>query len=148
MEKVKKTGFSSTTSKEYVVNAGALYANLTWSEPDGWQGTPVGATNGGSTVTIENEYREIEVDGVFTSYVGGKVLTGSAMRLSSNIKSITAQTITMALNGQIAVGDGVNYPTGAQIVEGKGLIEDIDYLTNIALVGEYTGSGANHHNLR
>lgn len=140
LQKVKKTGFTSSTAKEYVINAGALYMNLEWDTENGWQGEPIGATNGGSTVTVENEYREIDIDGVFTSHVGGKVLTGSAMRLAANIKSITAQTIKMALNGEITQGDGTLYPTGSTIVEGKGAIEDSDYLKNVAIVGEYSGS--------
>lgn len=140
LQKVKKTGFTSTTSKEYVINAPAVYLNLIHAEEDGWQGEPVGATSGGVTVTVENEYREIEVDGVFTSHVGGKVLVRSTMRLVANIKSITARTIQLALNGVTTVGDGVNAPTGSTIVEGKGRIEDSDYLTNVGIVGDYSGS--------
>lgn len=138
--KATPVGFTSSTPDSYVINAGALYYNLTWSETDGWKGIPLGATNGGSTLKIEQETREIEVDGVFTSYVGSKILQSSSMTLETNIKEITANTIKMAINGQVSKGDGTDYPEDWEIVEGKGRIEKSDYIQNIAIVGEYSGS--------
>lgn len=137
---IKKTGFSAETAKKFVVNAGAVYTDLTYSEENGWEGNRLGATAGGNSITIENEYREIEVDGTFSKYVGQKVLMASNATLETNVKEITAEAIKMAINGVITKGDGETAPETYDVISGKGKIEDGDYLANIALVGEISGS--------
>ena len=137
---IKRTGFSEDTPKKFVVNAGAIYTDLTYDKATGWTGNRLGATSGGNSVTIENEYREIEVDGTFSKYVGQKVLMASNATLETNVKEITAEAIKMAINGQMSVGDGETAPTGYDIISGKGKLEASDYLPNIALVGEISGT--------
>lgn len=139
-QKVNTTGYTNNTPKAFIVNSGALYKNLTWSITDGWQGEPLGATSGGSTVTIEQEYREVEIDGVFTAAVGTKMLSSSNIQLEVNIKEVTAEIIRMGINGRIEKGDGETAPADSTIVTGKGRLENSDYIKNIGLVGEYSGS--------
>lgn len=140
-ETVKTTGYTSKTADQFIVDAGALYKNLTFdSATMTYKGEPLGATSGGSTVKIDQEYRTIEVDGVFTDAVGTKVLSKSSASLEVNIKAITADTIKMGLNGVIKSGDGKEAPTGSQVVTGKGKLENSDYINNVALVGRYSGS--------
>ena len=140
-ETVKTTGYTSQTADQFIVDAGALYKNLTFdSSTMTYKGEPLGATSGGSSVKVEQEYRTIEVDGVFTDAVGTKVLSKSSASLEVNIKAITADTIKMGLNGVIKSGDGKTAPTGSQVVTGKGKLENSDYITNVALVGRYSGS--------
>lgn len=72
---VKKTGYTKNTPKSYIVNAGAVYKNLTWNtESQKWEGELFGATSGGNKLTIEQNYRQIEVDGVFTARLVRKSL--------------------------------------------------------------------------
>ena len=77
---VKRTGYSANTPKHYLINAGAIYKNLEWNATGGegskgqWEGELLGATAGGNKVTIEQNYRVIEIDGVFTPAVGQKIL--------------------------------------------------------------------------
>lgn len=137
---IKKTGFSENTAKSFIINAGAVYTDLTYTEGTGWEGNLLGATAGGNTVTIENEYREIEVDGTFSKYVGQKVLMASNATLETNVKEVTAETIRKAINGVLSKGDGATAPATVDIISGKGKLEDADYISNIALVGELSGS--------
>ena len=65
LENVRTTGFTADTAKNFIVDAGALYKNLEFDkETMKYKGEPLGATAGGSSVKIEQEYRTIEVDGV------------------------------------------------------------------------------------
>lgn len=139
-EKIKKTGFSTETADSFLINAGAVYTDLTYSEEDGWEGNRLGATSGGNQITIENEYREIEVDGTFTKYVGQKVLMASNATLTTNVKEVTAEAIRMAINGVKSTGTELEGGTGYDVVTGKGRLENSDYLPNIGLVGEISGS--------
>lgn len=138
---VKTTGYSADTPKHFIVDAGALYKNLEYdADENKYKGEPLGATSGGSSVSVEQEYRTIEIDGVFTDAVGTKVLQSSSASMEVNIKAITAETIKMGINGTISTGDGITTPEGAQVVTGKGRLENSDYIQNIALVGTYSGS--------
>ena len=139
-EKIKKTGFSTETADRFLINAGAIYTDLTYSEEDGWEGNRLGATSGGNQITIENEYREIEVDGTFTKYVGQKVLMASNATLTTNVKEVTAEAVRMAINGVKTTATELDGGTDYDVVTGKGRLENSDYLPNIGLVGEISGS--------
>lgn len=139
-ETVKRTGFSSTTAQSFIVNAGAVYMNLEYDETDGWTGERLGATSGGNSVTIENEFREIEIDGTFSRYVGEKVLIASNASLTANVKEITANVIKLAIIGSVRDSAGTEEPEEYDVVEGRGRVEPGDYLANIGLIGELSGS--------
>ena len=140
-QNVRTTGFTADTPKHFIVDAGALYKNLEFDATENkYKGEPIGATSGGSTVNVEQEYRTIEIDGVFTDAVGTKMLQSSTASMEVNIKAITAETIKMGINGTISTGDGKTAPEGAQVVTGKGTLENSDYIQNVALVGKYSGS--------
>lgn len=141
LENVRTSGFTADTARHFIVDAGALYRNLEFDKTTmKYKGEPLGATSGGSSVKVEQEYRTIEVDGVFTDAVGTKVLQSASASMEVNIKAITAETIKMGINGVTKKGDGTTSPTGATIVTGKGKLENSDYIKNVALVGTYSGS--------
>lgn len=132
--------YSDTAPKHYIVNAGAIYKNLTFTG-EKWQGELLGATAGGSKISIKVEFRKIEVDGVYVDAKGQKVLSKATAMLETNVKQLTADVFKHALLGKATAGDGTNTgPEEAQIITGKGKIEDSDYLDNIALVATLTGS--------
>lgn len=137
---IKKTGITQETAKSFVINAGAIYTDLTFTEGTGWEGNRLGATAGGNALVITNDIREIEIDGAFSKYVGQKVLTASNATLTTNVKEITSNVIKMAILGKVTATSGVDEPTAYDLIEGKSKIEASDYLTNIGLVGEISGS--------
>ncbi|HEL2058774.1 TPA: hypothetical protein TY417_000041 [Streptococcus suis] len=138
---VKKTGYTKNTPKSYIVNAGAVYKNLTWNtETQKWEGELFGATSGGNKLTIEQNYRQIEVDGVFTAAVGQKVLESQGAKLEINAKELTAENIRMAINGVIEQGDGQKAPATSKVITSKGELKKTDYITNLGLVGNLSGA--------
>src|SRR5699024_11203937 len=138
---LQKTGYTKSTPLHYVVDAGAIYQNLKYNpEKDEWEGELLGATHEGNTITIEQEYRTIEIDGVFVDAVGQKVLQTSKASLEINVKEITAENIRMAINESIREAETNEAPEGYKVVEGKGKLENTDYIPNLGLVGTMTGT--------
>ena len=143
---VKRTGYTASTPKRYLINAGAIYKNLVWNKTGGtggkgqWEGELLGATAGGNKVTIEVNYRVIEIDGVFTPAVGQKIIESQTAKIETNVKELTAENIRMAINGQIKEADGTNAPTGYKVISGKSKLENTDYIKNLGIVGTMSGT--------
>ena len=79
--------YSDAAPKHYVVNAGAIYKNLTFDQGK-FKGELLGATSGGSKVTIKVEFRKIDVDGVYVDAKGQKVLSKATAMLETNVKQL------------------------------------------------------------
>lgn len=141
MSGLKTTGYTKETPLHYVVDAGAIYKNLEYdSLTKSWKGDLLGATHDGNKITIEQEYRTIEVDGVHVDAVGQKVLQTSKAMLEVNVKEITAENLRLAINGTVRKAEEDEAPSGYQVIEGKGKLENSDYIKNLGLVGTLTGS--------
>ena len=143
---VKGTGYTSSTPKHYLINAGAIYKNLAWNPTGGkdskgqWEGDLLGATAGGNKVTVEVNYRAIEIDGVFTPAVGQKIIESQVAKIEANVKELTAENIRLAINGEIEVADGTTAPTGYKVISGKSKLENTDYIENLGIVGTMSGT--------
>ena len=143
---VKRTGYTASTPKHYLINAGAIYKNLVWNPTGGkdskgqWEGELFGATAGGNKVTVEVNYRVVEIDGVFTSAVGQKILESQTAKIETNVKELTAENIRLAINGKIKEADGTDAPTGYKVISGKSKLENTDYIKNLGIVGTMSGT--------
>lgn len=138
-----KTGYTENTPKNYVINAASVYTNVTYAAEGGFTGTLIGATSGGVTLTIEQNYRNPEVDG--TSHVqgnvkGNKILESAKAMAVINLKEITAENLKKGLNGSIADAAAGTAPAGYKVIKTKRKVEDADYLTNICIVGTLSGT--------
>lgn len=137
---LKKTGYTEKTSKSYLINAATVYTEVVYTPEDGFTGTLHGATSGGVTVTIEQSYRDIEVDGTNHMKVkGNKVLESANATVVTNLKEITAESIKQSINGAIAEVTS-DAPTGYKMVTTKRYLEDKDYILNMAVVGTLSGT--------
>lgn len=135
---VKTTGYSSKTAERYLMDAGAVYKNLTFDAVTGEaSGTLLGATNGGNEFVIEQETREIEVDGVKSRTKGGTILVREDANLTVNLKELTADNVALAIAGSVV---GVSEIAGYKEITGKGRIDIADYTDSIALVSRLSGS--------
>ena len=138
---LKKTGYTSTTAKNYVINSATVYTGVTYAEAGGFTGTLHGATSGGVTVTIEQTYRDVEVDGTsHMKVVGNKVLEAATATATANMKEITAEIIRQSLNGTLATVEATDAPTGYKVITTKRQVEDTDYIDNMAIVGTLSGT--------
>ena len=139
---LKKTGYSDTTSKNYLINAATIYTGVKYDDVAGdFTGTLHGATSGGVTLTVEQSYRDIEIDGTSHMKVkGNKVLESATATVTANMKELTAENIRKSLNGTIreaVVGEAL---VGYQVIETKRYLEDGDYIENMAIVGTLSGT--------
>lgn len=138
---LKKTGYTEKTSKNYLINAATVYTDVTYAEAAGFTGTLHGATSGGVTLTIEQAYRDIEVDGTSHMKVkNNKVLESANAYITANLKEITADSIKQSLNGAIEDAAAGEAPTGYKVVTTKRYLEDGDYIGNMAVVGTLSGT--------
>ncbi len=104
-------------------------------------GDLIGATQGGTKVSIVPEYTDIEVDGILVKMKGLTRKIGEKATMEAQVLNVLGDNIRLALNGRvtysetdIAGGDQASfYTTKSDIDEG-------DYITNLALVAPLIGT--------
>lgn len=135
MSKTGKTGVTTNTPKNIMFGAGTIHKNLVYAEDTGWNfdASIIGATNGGSTLSIVPEITKIEADGAVVAAKGLTVKTGETATMEINFIELTKDIITSAVVGQTGTSeDATNY----DLIESKANIEENDYLDNVAFVGK------------
>ena len=121
-----KSGVTANTPKNIVFGAGTIHKNMT-KEGNTWTGgTIVGATNGGSKLSIIPEFVDVPVDGANVLAKGLKVKTGETATMDVNFAEVTADVIAAATAGKNASG----------VISAKAAIEEGDYWDNVAFVGK------------
>lgn len=144
-EKLPKTGYTKDTPQRFQLNAGALLENLTWvKDLEGasgkWSGDLIGATSGGSSISLVNTFRQAEIDGVFTAVVGGDSIESSEGKFEVNMIEWTANNLKRALLADVKTSDGTEYPEGYEVITTRREVKSTDYIENLAYVGTITGS--------
>lgn len=128
-------GLRTETVDHLVVDAGAVYVNL--DEPDE---RLLGATRGGSEFSVEQDVREVEVDGSRGPLKGARRIIESRPTLTTNLLEASEENLLMAL----PAAEGTPVPdatatTGTSIRRRRN-IQAADYIKNIAIVGRKSGS--------
>lgn len=121
-----KHGVTANTPKNIIFGAGTIHKNMTKSENNWTGGTIVGATNGGSKLSIVPEFVDVPVDGANVAAKGLKVKTGETATMDVNFAEVTAEIIAAAAAGTNTAG----------VITSKAAIADGDYWDNVAFVGE------------
>ena len=129
-----KHGLTATTPKNLLFSAGVYYKNLKW-QTSSWQGTVLGATSGGGTLSITPEYTDAELDGATVKVKGATFKTGETATMEINLTEIVEGTIAEGLHLEKDTSANV---TGYTKYKTKEQIDDDDYLENIAFVGTLT----------
>lgn len=129
------TGFSPSTSKHLLLDAGAVYKNY---------GLPseaiIGATTGGNEFDFKPKPRQIKVDGVKVANAKGlQILDSIEITLKCNFLEATEEVLAMGLNADIEKDDPKN-PTGYDRIIPRASIHDSDYIDNVALATTISGS--------
>lgn len=134
MSKEGKTGVSANTPKNIMFGAGTIhkglkYAGSSWNFDD----TIIGATSGGSKLSIVPEITNIEVDGALVKTKGLTVKTGETATMEINFIELTKDIIKAATIGADGTSDDAsNY----DVIESKANISAGDFWENIAFVGK------------
>ena len=139
-ENLPKTGYNLNSSKHFLLNAGAVVKNLTWSAEGGWTYEEFGATSGGSSLTLNNTLRQMEIDGLFNTPVGGDQIEASEGTMELNLLEFTAENIQHAVLGEVEPSDGTEFPEGYDVVTPSSRVTDANYIKNLAYVGTYGDS--------
>jgi hypothetical protein len=134
---LQTTGYNNQSANRYLLDAGAIYYNVTYDElTGGFEGELLGATSGGNEFSLTQETRVIEVDGVKGRTKGSTVISSEEPALTVNLKELTAKNLQMAIAGANIDETDENY----DILTTKGKIELSDYLDNVCFVGRLSGS--------
>ena len=138
MSKEGRTGVTENTPKNILFGAGTIHKGLKYSTTWNFEETLVGATSGGSKLSIIPEVTKVEVDGALVAVKGLSVKTGETATMEINFIELTEDIIKTATFGKAGTSEDTKFN---QIVS-KGAIEEGDYWENIAFVGK-TLSGEN-----
>ena len=126
-------GVSAKTVQNTLFGAGTIHKGLKY-EGSSWNfdASCVGATKGGSTLTITPEFYSVEPDGSTVAIKDFKRKVGETATLEVNFLELTKDLIKSAVVGT----EGTSTDTTYEVIESKDAIEEGDYWENIAFVGE------------
>ena len=133
MSKEGKNGVSANTPKNILFGAGTIHKGLKY-EGSAWNFTEtiVGATNGGSKLSIVPEIYKVPVDGANVAAKGLTVKNGETATLEVNFAELSADIIKAATIGMTGTSDVTTH----DLIQSKTSIEEGDYWENIAFVGK------------
>lgn len=132
---VQTHGITTETVKRFVLDAGAVYLN--YGEDNE---ALLGATRGGNVFLVEQEVREMPVDGARGPMKGARRIITIRPRITANLLEIDADALLVMLPGSAKT----DYPSAeAKTHDAIKRIRDIidgDYLTNVAIIGKISGA--------
>lgn len=134
MAKAGKTGVSANTPKNILFGAGTIHKGLKYTT-GAWNmdESIVGATSGGSKLSIVPEVTNIEVDGALVKAKGLSVKTGETATMEINFIELTEDLIKTSTLSKTGTSEDT---TGYNVIVPKADIEEGDYWENIAFVGK------------
>ena len=133
MAKEGKTGVNANTPKNILFGAGTIHKNLTYTG-NAWNFAEslMGATSGGSKLSIIPEVTKVPVDGALVAAKGLSVKTGETATMEINFAELTKDIIMAATLGASGTSEDATY----DVIVSKADIAEGDYFDNIAFVGK------------
>jgi len=126
----KITGLTADTRNRLLYDAGIVYANY------GLGGQKIlGATRGGNTCTIEQEIRQMPVDGQPGDVKGDRRRTRVTVKLAVNLIEMSTDSVTTALQGATITPNATH-----DVITRTAQITDGDYFDNITLILQKAGT--------
>lgn len=133
-EELKSSGITTNTPKNILLGAGTLHKGLKLTDGKwNFDESLIGATQGGTKLSIVPEIKNIEVDGANVKVKGLTVKVGETATIETNMVELTNDWMKMSVIGKEGVSDFEGY----DVIESKRQIEDGDYIDNFAYVGKY-----------
>lgn len=133
-DELKSSGITANTPQNIVLGAGTIHKGLTFTT-DKWnfEESLVGATSGGTKITIKPEFKDIEVDGALVKVKGLTQKVGETASMETNIVEVTPEIMKMTMVGQSKTASD---KTGYDEITSKNKIEEGDYIENLGYVGK------------
>lgn len=132
MSKEGRTGVTANTPKNILFGAGTIHKGLKYATTWNFTESLVGATSGGSKLSIIPEITKVEVDGALVPAKGLTVKTGEAATMEINFIELTEDIIKASTIGKAGTSEDASYSA----IVSKADIEEGDYWENIAFVGK------------
>lgn len=135
-EELKSSGITEDTPKNIMLGAGTIHKGFelksgTWN----FEESLIGATSGGSKLSIVPEFTDIDVDGALVKVKGLTVKTGETAKLEVNFVEMTPDILKMCVVGDSAASETY---TGYTEITSRARIQEKDYVQNLAYVGKKT----------
>ena len=129
-----KNGVTSKTPENILFGAGTIHRNLKYTEDGGWNFSEsiIGATSGGSKLSIVPEIYYPEVDGVTVKLRELATKVGETATMEINFIELTKEIILASTLGAMGASDDAAF----DLIESKSDIVEDDFLDNIAFVGK------------
>jgi len=132
-EELKSSGITAETPKNILLGAGTLHKGLTFTDGKwNFEESLIGATSGGTKISIVPEFKDIEVDGALVKVKGLAVKIGETATVETNMVELTADWIKNTVVGQ----EGESKYEGFDVIESKRQLEDGDYIENFGFIGK------------
>ena len=132
MSKEGKNGVTANTPKNILFGAGTIHKGLKYDTTWNFSTSLVGATSGGSKLSIIPEITKVEVDGALVPAKGLTVKTGESAMMEINFIELTEDIIKASTIGKAGTSEDSTY----NAIVPKADIEECDYWENIAFVGK------------
>lgn len=141
-----RSGISTATAPNMVLDAGEVWFNIGITELEGLSPDPVaaalgvsgavkvGGTRGGSTFNPGRTLREMPIDGAIGPVKGFVRRQASRPVLTVNLVEVTPENLERA----IAASNVATVNSFAKVTGGE--VEDADFITNVALLATVKGS--------
>lgn len=133
-EELKNHGVTTSTPKNILLGAGTIHKGLTFTA-SAWNFSEslIGATSGGTKLTIVPDIKNIELDGVDVKVKGLAIKIGETAIMETNLAEITPEIMKLAILGDSKVSTEV---TGYTEIVSGGQIETGDYVSKLGYVGK------------
>lgn len=128
-------GITADTPSNIPFGAGTWFKNLEWNAENGWSGTVLGATSGGSSVKIVNEIKDLEIDGALALAMGFAIMQGGSGEAEVNFAELNSDILKYTTLGEILQPGNTGYVEGFDCIQTKNAIVKGDYVENLGFVG-------------
>lgn len=127
-----RNGITADTPKRILFGAGTIHKGLKYSSTWNFKESLVGATNGGSKLSIVPELYDVPLDGANVAVKGLKAKTGETATMEVNFAELTEELIKAATLGKAGTATDATY----NLIDSKADIAVGDYWENVAFVGK------------
>lgn len=135
-EELKSSGITAKTPDNIMLGAGTIHKGLELVDGKwNFEESLIGATSGGSKVSIKPEFMDIEVDGALVPVKGLKQKIGETATLEVNFVEITPELLKMAVVGDEGVSTDYE---GYTEIKSRARLKESDYIQNFGYVGKKT----------
>lgn len=128
----KRSGITTEALKNIIVDNAVVYVDYDLPNE-----RVLGVTKGGSSFSVEREYRVMELDGIEDIQVkGAKRIISENAFINCSLAEMSPENIQIALAGSDIDETDIEY----DIITSRGQINNDDYMENVALVGTLSGT--------